>query len=86
MADIRDKKRHGFLRRIANPLFSQTNLTQLEPIMRNYYSRFVSGIIREAQENGGIIDITKWVDHLAFDVCNSTFVSNGVDKRCHFSR
>ena len=69
LADHSDKRRHGLIRRIANPLFSSSALTQLEPAMKNYYSLFIKGVIEEAGENNGIVDITKWLDNLAFDVC-----------------
>ena len=29
---------------------------------------FVEGVMAEAKDNGGVINITKWIDHLAFDV------------------
>lgn len=65
---IRDKKRHGLFRRIANPLFSQSFLRELEPTMLRYCQLFLNGIRDEAKENGGVINLTKWIDHLAFDV------------------
>ena len=64
-----DKKRHGFLRRIANPLFSQGFLRELEPAMKRYYRLFVDGIEEDARENGGVVDIKMWIDRLLFDVC-----------------
>jgi hypothetical protein len=73
-----DKKRHGFYRRIANPLFSQTFLTQLEPTMKDYISLFVSGITEEAKSaNDGVVEITKWIDNFAFDVSGA--ISLGKD-------
>jgi len=63
-----DKKRHGLLRRIANPLFSQSFLRELEPTMLRYCQLFLNGIRDEAKESGGVINLTKWIDHLAFDL------------------
>jgi len=65
---ISDKDRHGFLRRTANPLFSQTSLRELEPTIKHYYRRFIIGISAEAEQNDGIVNLTKWIDHVAFDV------------------
>jgi hypothetical protein len=65
---ISDKGRHGFLRRTANPLFSQTFLRELEPTIKAYYQCFIDGIAAEARQNNGVVNITKWIDHLAFDV------------------
>ena len=64
----RDDKRHGFLRRLSNPLFSQRSLTEFEPTIKRYYKLFVDQIINEANENEGVINITRFIDHLAFDV------------------
>lgn len=63
-----DKKRHGVYRRIANPLFSQSFLRELEPTMLRYCQLFLNGLLDEAKDNRGVIDLTKWIDHLAFDV------------------
>jgi cytochrome P450 len=64
----RDDKRHGFLRRLSNPLFSQKSLTEFEPTIKRYYKLFVDQIVNEANENDGVINITRFIDHLAFDV------------------
>jgi cytochrome P450 len=64
----RDDKRHGFLRRLSNPLFSQKSLTEFEPTIKRYYKLFVDQIINEATGNDGVINITRFIDHLAFDV------------------
>ena len=64
----RDKKRHGFLRRIANPFFSQTFLRELEPTIQRYYKLFVDGIIDDAERNNGVVDLTEWIDHVVLDV------------------
>jgi hypothetical protein len=29
---------------------------------------FVEGVIAEAKDADGVVNITKWIDHLAFDV------------------
>lgn len=29
---------------------------------------FVEGVMAEAKDAGGVVNITKWIDHLAFDV------------------
>jgi len=65
---VSDKRRHGFLRRTANPLFSQTFLRELEPTIKIYYRRFIDGIAAEASQKEGIVNLTKWIDHVAFDV------------------
>jgi len=67
-AYISDKGRHGFLRRTANPLFSQTFLRELEPTIKAYYRCFIDGIAAEARQSNSVVNITKWIDHLAFDV------------------
>jgi hypothetical protein len=36
--------------------------------MLRYCQLFLNGLQDEAKENGGVIDLTKWIDHLAFDV------------------
>lgn len=64
----RNKKRHGFLRRIANPFFSQTFLRELEPTIQRYYKLFVEGIEADAKQNNGVVNLTKWIDHLVLDV------------------
>src|SRR5271170_5561581 len=64
----RDDKRHGFLRRLSNPLFSQKSLTEFEPTIKRYYKLFIDQIMKEANQNDGIINITRFIDHLAFDV------------------
>jgi cytochrome P450 len=69
--DGSDKKRHGFLRRIANPFFSQTFLKELEPTIQRYYQIFVNGISEDAKRNQGIVDLTEWIDHLVLDVRNA---------------
>ena len=56
------------MRRITNPLFSQTFLRELEPTIKRYYRSFIAGIAAEANQNSSVVNITKWIDHLAFDV------------------
>jgi len=68
MLTSRDDKRHGFLRRLSNPLFSQKSLTEFEPTIKRYYKLFIDQIMKEANQNDGIINITRFIDHLAFDV------------------
>jgi hypothetical protein len=36
--------------------------------MLRYCQLFLNGIRDEAQETNGVINITKWIDHLTFDV------------------
>lgn len=66
--DSSDKKRHGFLRRIANPFFSQSFLRELEPTIQRYYKIFIDGICEQAKRNEGVVDLTEWIDHLVLDV------------------
>jgi cytochrome P450 len=64
----RDKKHHSFLRRIANPFFSPSFLRELEPTIQRYYKLFINGIKADGEQNGGIVDLTKWIDHVILDV------------------
>jgi len=66
-----DKKRHAFLRRIASPLFSQAFLNAMEPTIKSYYNLFIEGILNESRQSEGIVDLTKWIDHLLLDVIAS---------------
>jgi hypothetical protein len=34
---------------------------------------FIKGVIDEAEANDGVVNITKWIDHLAFDVLSWLF-------------
>jgi hypothetical protein len=36
--------------------------------MLRYCQLFLNGIRDEAKETNGVINITKWIDHLTFDV------------------
>jgi hypothetical protein len=53
---------------MSTPMFSQTFLREMEPSIKKYYQMFLDGVSFEAEQNGGVVNLTKWIDHLAFDV------------------
>jgi hypothetical protein len=64
----RDKKRHGFVRRVISPVFGQTFLRELEPTIAQHNQTFVASILEEARELNGLVDVSKWIDYFTFDV------------------
>ena len=82
----RDHARHAFLRRIANPLFSQKSLTEFEPTIKRYYRLFVDQIVKKSEQNNGVINLTRFIDHLAFDVCPPVDTFDALDWRRSFAR
>ena len=51
-----------------NAAFSPASLRQLEATMVGYFDQFISGILLQAANNDGLVDLNQCFHNLAFDV------------------
>lgn len=64
----RDKRHHGFLRRVQNAAFSPASMKELDPIIHRYMSSFILCIATAAERNDGIVDMAYWFANQMFAV------------------
>ena len=60
--------RHAWLRKGMLPAFSPKLLLEYEPTIQKYIRHFTTSVSKSAENNGDIVDISKWFEYFSFDV------------------
>jgi cytochrome P450 len=50
------------------PSFNRSTVDSLSPTIEEFVKRVVRGLEKEANENGGIVEVTNWIYNFAFAV------------------